>query len=76
MAFGFKKEVDSSAATKKTLVVIQSRCPQNHPCPSVRVCPVDALTQNGYDAPIVDQDKCTHCGKCVRYCPMRALTLA
>ncbi len=57
------------------LSVNQNRCPQNHPCPSVRVCPVGALSQNGYAAPTVDKDKCIQCGKCVRFCPMRALVL-
>lgn len=55
--------------------VIKHRCPQNHPCPSVRVCPVDALSQQGFSAPDVDQDKCIECGKCVRFCPMGALSL-
>ena len=75
MAFGFGKKEDPAANATKTLVVNKNRCPQNHPCPSVRVCPVGALSQRGFDAPLVDQDKCTHCGKCVKYCPMRALTL-
>jgi len=57
------------------LVVYQRRCPQNHPCPSVRVCPVDALSQQSIEAPAVDQSKCIECGKCVRYCPMGALSL-
>lgn len=57
------------------LNVIVSRCPQNHPCPSVKVCPVGAIKQNGYDAPTIDQDKCIACGKCVRYCPMQAFEL-
>lgn len=56
------------------LTVLVSRCPQNHPCPSVRVCPVAALSQKGYHAPTVDYDKCIKCGKCVKFCPMRALT--
>lgn len=50
-----------------------SRCPQNHPCPSVNICPVGALKQNGFAAPTVDNEKCTGCGKCVRFCPMGAL---
>ncbi len=52
------------------------RCPQNHPCPAVRVCPVGALIQKGYDAPKVDEKKCIDCGKCVRFCPMGALQAA
>jgi Fe-S-cluster-containing hydrogenase component 2 len=53
--------------------VVVSRCPQNHPCPAVKVCPVGALTQKGYAAPIVDKDKCIDCNRCVDFCPMAAL---
>jgi len=64
-----KKEYD------KKLYVIKERCPQNHPCPSVRVCPVDVLIQTGFKAPEVDDDSCIRCGKCSKYCPMGALVL-
>ena len=76
--FGFgKKQVveENKAMADMTLVVKVNRCPQNHPCPSVRVCPVDALSQKGYAAPVVDMSKCIKCGKCVRFCPTRALVL-
>lgn len=53
--------------------LIKSRCPQNHSCPSVRVCPVNALKQVAYKAPTVSEDECIKCGKCVRYCPMGAI---
>jgi Formate hydrogenlyase subunit 6/NADH:ubiquinone oxidoreductase 23 kD subunit (chain I) len=64
-----------SAPSKADLIVKMERCPQNHPCPSVRVCPVDALSQEGFAAPKVDMEKCIRCGKCVDYCPMNALVL-
>lgn len=57
------------------LQVIKERCPQNHKCPSVGVCPVDALSQKTIEAPSVDMDKCIECGKCVNFCPMNALVL-
>lgn len=53
--------------------VIKNRCPQNHKCPSVRVCPVNALKQKGFSAPIVDEEACISCKKCTMYCPMGAL---
>lgn len=59
----------------KKLTVIKERCPQNHPCPSVRVCPVGALSQTGFNAPTVDYDKCISCGKCSNFCPKKALVL-
>lgn len=58
------------------IAVDKNRCPQNHPCPSVRVCPTGALIQHGFKAPQVDAEKCIDCGKCVRYCPMGALRKA
>jgi ferredoxin len=56
-----------------SITVIKSRCPQNHPCPSVNVCPVGALKQNGYNAPVVDEEKCIKCEKCVKFCAMGAI---
>jgi len=45
-------------------------CPQNHRCPSLRVCPTGAIVQRGYGAPEIDESKCTHCCRCVRTCPV------
>lgn len=70
--FGRKK---APASENAVLKIKTHRCPQNHPCPSVRVCPVGALSQEGFAAPTVNQEKCIKCGKCVRYCPMKALVL-
>ena len=66
-----------SELSKETvkLAVIKDRCPQNHPCPSVNVCPVGALKQTGFDAPTVEDELCIKCGKCVSFCPMKALVL-
>jgi len=55
------------------IVVDKNRCPQNHSCPAVRVCPVGAIKQNRFDLPEIDQEKCTKCKKCVMYCPMGAI---
>lgn len=52
--------------------VNESRCPKNHRCPAINVCPVGAIYQNGFDAPIIDEDKCISCGKCVQMCPYSA----
>jgi len=73
--FSKNNQDDGKDAKDKTLVVNKHRCPENHPCPSIRVCPTGALKQKGYDAPTVDMDKCVKCGKCVKYCPMRAISL-
>lgn len=55
------------------LTVDTGRCPQNHSCPAIRVCPADAIKQNGYAAPTIDYDKCIKCKKCVTFCPMGAI---
>ena len=49
------------------------RCPQNHPCPAVKVCKFKAITQKGVGLPEVDQEKCTMCLTCVKFCPMGAI---
>lgn len=54
------------------LTVNADRCPQNHRCPAINVCPVDAITQDGYGLPKIDPDKCISCMKCTSYCPMGA----
>ena len=59
----------------KKLKVVVERCPQNHKCPAVKVCPVNALSQTDFNAPIVDYDKCIKCGKCANFCPKKALVL-
>ena len=55
--------------------VIVSKCPQNHVCPSLKVCPVGALVQEGHKAPTVLEEKCVDCGKCAEFCPKQALVL-
>ncbi len=74
MLFGFGKEQEAKVDAP-VLAVNERRCPQNHRCPSVQICPTGALKQKGFAAPVVDQDACVLCGKCVRFCPMGALSL-
>ena len=59
----------------KMLTLIENNCPQNHPCPAVKVCPVGALSQDGFHAPTIDHEKCIKCGKCSNFCPKKALVL-
>jgi ferredoxin len=55
------------------ITVDKSLCHQNHPCPSIKVCPAGAIKQTGYNAPIIDQEKCIKCEKCVMLCSMGAI---
>jgi Fe-S-cluster-containing hydrogenase component 2 len=57
------------------LFVDGNACPQNHRCPSIKVCPVGAIQQDGYGLPKIDHEKCIKCKKCVKYCPMGAIQM-
>jgi ferredoxin len=50
------------------IVIRKDLCPQNHPCPTIKVCPVGAISQVGNAAPTVDNDKCIACCKCTKRC--------
>lgn len=55
------------------IVVNKQKCPQNHRCPSIAVCPKGAITQdNHFSLPVVDEKTCIVCGKCMRFCPKGA----
>lgn len=55
------------------IVVNQQKCPQNHQCPSMAICPKGAISQEDiYALPVVDEQKCIVCGKCMRFCPKGA----
>ncbi len=71
----FAEEPEQPIGADAVIHVNPNRCPQNHPCPSVRVCPSEALTQVRYSAPTVEMDKCIQCGKCVRYCALGAISM-
>ena len=53
--------------------IVTSRCPQNHRCPALRSCPVEAISQDRYSAPVIDEEKCIDCGRCVMACPTGAI---
>ena len=51
------------------IAVYVQACSQNHPCPTVRSCPVGAIVQDDiYTAPRVDNELCTECGACIQAC--------
>lgn len=49
------------------------RCPQNHLCPMIAICPAEAITQTGNALPQIDPAKCIECGTCVEVCGRRAV---
>lgn len=48
-------------------------CPQSHRCPLIAKCPVNAISQNGFDVPIIDEEQCIGCGACQQVCPLGAV---
>lgn len=73
----------------KTAVIHNERCDRSPFCPVMRVCPVGAVSMtrtkgaSGFGDFFglasgevkIDEEKCTGCGKCVAYCPMRAVSM-
>ena len=57
-----------------TVKVDSSKCPQDHTCPLIRICPVGAISQDGFSAPQIDHEKCISCGRCVMSCPYQTLS--
>lgn len=55
------------------LTISSLSCPQNHRCPLIRVCPVGAISQDGFGLPVINEAKCIECGKCMKYCPLKAV---
>lgn len=56
------------------IIIDSTKCPQDHPCPLVRVCPARAISQDGFSAPKIDDEKCVSCGRCVASCPYGAVS--
>ena len=53
----------------KKIEVHEEYCPKNHHCPTISRCPIGAITQNSpFEAPQIDELKCTSCGLCTGTC--------
>lgn len=55
------------------LTIDKLRCPQNHRCPMIPICPVGAISQQGFGLPSIDPEKCIECGECIRHCGRQAV---
>ncbi|GAB4281502.1 MAG: hypothetical protein Kow0056_16940 [Coriobacteriia bacterium] len=50
-------------------------CPARRVCPRGAIVPVPGGAYPGAEGYMVQQDRCTGCGVCVRVCPTGAVTL-
>jgi ferredoxin len=55
------------------LTINSNLCPQNHRCPIMKACPMEAISQDGNGLPVIDDSKCAECMDCVSSCPMHAV---
>lgn len=60
---------------KKKLRIVAELCTQNHMCLPIDFCPKNALSQEGFGLPKVDEASCDACGECLKVCPQGALVL-
>lgn len=51
-------------------------CPSNHYCPVISMCPTSAIEQEvPFSAPVINDEKCSICGKCLISCPYGAFEI-
>ena len=55
------------------MIIDAVKCPQNHVCPLIKICPLEAISQNGIGLPEIDSDVCVECGECAVHCGMQAI---
>lgn len=55
------------------LTIDPGRCPQNHRCPLIAICPVGAISQEGFSLPKIDPALCIECGQCMEHCGRQAV---
>lgn len=55
------------------VIVIDEMCVESCNCPSLAVCPVQAISRQDKMPPEIDLAKCIRCGKCLFFCPNAAI---
>lgn len=56
-----------------------NKCTKENQCTAELSCPIGAIsrTKKGeqYEASVIDAKRCLGCGKCMRFCPSKAITV-
>jgi len=65
---------------KKKAVLNKNQCDHSPFCPAKKACYMGAITQEKKwffkaEIPEIDYDKCEGCGRCVDFCPRRAIKM-
>jgi Fe-S-cluster-containing hydrogenase component 2 len=55
------------------IIIDKNKCPQDHRCPAINVCPKKAISQVNFSLPEIDQTLCINCSKCINFCPKKAI---
>jgi len=55
------------------ITIDKDKCPQNHRCMAINVCPTGAISQNGIELPIINKGLCIECEICLQFCPKGAM---
>lgn len=55
--------------------IVKERCPHNHKCRVIALCPMDALSQKEKEVPKINYKKCIKCQKCITLCPKKVFVL-
>lgn len=66
---------DRNKKIDKKLHIRKEKCPKNHRCKAVDICPVGALSQKEKKVPEVDETKCILCGNCMALCPKKVFVI-
>lgn len=66
--------------SKKKAVINREKCDHSPMCPAKKACHIGAITQKTKwffkaEIPEIDQDRCVGCGRCVNFCPQRAIKM-
>lgn len=59
----------------KRAVIDPNKCDKSANCPVKRICPANAVEREEIDDPYYINSFCQGCGKCVDYCPRKAVAM-